>query len=472
MSVREYIGARYIPLFSDPLEWDSTRSYEPLTVVKNQGSSYVSRQYVPEGVAITNEQYWILWADFNAQLEQYRAEVQRFDGRITANATAIADEVEARAAADTALTGDIAAEKLARETADTALSGDISAETRARKAADTALQNDIDAINLRESCILMLGDSYAQGVHAQSATESGNNWQDLLISRLGLTDVYKYKGGSAGFIARSTSTGGSSSPVPTNTTYNEILNYAYDYINGLGRSEDVRHIIIQGGVNDSNQSDLSNLTSAVRTCVENMHAKFPNAIVHIVYTTCGTTEWASSYNRCFTVPNSYKNGARAGGATYDQFTNISWVRDDASYDGSHPTNASQDILAGFMANVLNGNAIDLSGVFSTGTNGLTWKITEDHYIEYMSNFINAGFVNNAWTSEWPDIYSASAKRAFGRMNMDIPCAFTSSGTNDLYVGIFRFYVNGRVRWVSKGAHPTANPVITGLTIPALRIPIG
>lgn len=100
MSVREYIGARYIPLFADPIEWDSSLSYEPLTVVKNQGSSYVSRQFVPEGVAITNEQYWILWADFNAQLEQYRAEVQQFDGRITANATAIGAETLARENAD------------------------------------------------------------------------------------------------------------------------------------------------------------------------------------------------------------------------------------------------------------------------------------------------------------------------------------------------------------------------------------
>ena len=90
MSVREYIGARYIPLFADPIEWGSTTAYEPLTVVKNQGNSYISRQYVPEGVALTNENYWILWADFNAQLEQYRREVQQVDGRITANADAIA----------------------------------------------------------------------------------------------------------------------------------------------------------------------------------------------------------------------------------------------------------------------------------------------------------------------------------------------------------------------------------------------
>lgn len=91
MSVREYIGSRYIPLFPDDPQWSSSNTYEPLTVVQYQGSSYVSRQYVPVGIQISNTDYWVLWADFNSQIEQYRREVQAFDGRITANT----DDIEA-----------------------------------------------------------------------------------------------------------------------------------------------------------------------------------------------------------------------------------------------------------------------------------------------------------------------------------------------------------------------------------------
>lgn len=94
MSVREYIGARYIPLFADPIDWDQTLEYEPLTVVVNSGSSYVSRRWVPAGISIDNTDYWLLWADYNAQIAAYRAEVQTFDGRITANANDI-DAIEA-----------------------------------------------------------------------------------------------------------------------------------------------------------------------------------------------------------------------------------------------------------------------------------------------------------------------------------------------------------------------------------------
>ena len=83
MGVTQYIGARYVPLFADPIEWDNTQEYEPLTVVMNNGSSYVSRQWVPVGIDIENTDYWLLWADYNAQIAQYRAEVQAYDGRIS-----------------------------------------------------------------------------------------------------------------------------------------------------------------------------------------------------------------------------------------------------------------------------------------------------------------------------------------------------------------------------------------------------
>lgn len=82
MAVTQYIGARYVPLFADPMQWDSTKTYEPLTIVYNGGNSYTSRQYVPAGIQIDDEAYWALTGNYNAQIEQYRAEVARHDGRI------------------------------------------------------------------------------------------------------------------------------------------------------------------------------------------------------------------------------------------------------------------------------------------------------------------------------------------------------------------------------------------------------
>lgn len=85
----EYTGMRYVPVFADPPEWSSANSYEPLEIVIHQGNSYTSKTFVPDGIDISNPQYWALTGNYNAQVEQYRQEVLKFDGRINANAQAI-----------------------------------------------------------------------------------------------------------------------------------------------------------------------------------------------------------------------------------------------------------------------------------------------------------------------------------------------------------------------------------------------
>lgn len=89
MATSQYIGARYVPLFAEPAQWDKTKQYEPLTIVLDHGNSYTSRQFVPVGIELTNEAFWALTGNYNAQVEQYRKEVTTYDARIkTAQATA------------------------------------------------------------------------------------------------------------------------------------------------------------------------------------------------------------------------------------------------------------------------------------------------------------------------------------------------------------------------------------------------
>lgn len=85
----QYIGMRYVPLVMGT--WSDTVNYEPLVVVSYNGNSYVSKTYVPAGTLPTNETYWMLAANYNAQVEQYRQEVRQyqqtvdeFDGDISA----------------------------------------------------------------------------------------------------------------------------------------------------------------------------------------------------------------------------------------------------------------------------------------------------------------------------------------------------------------------------------------------------
>lgn len=97
MTTTQYVGARYVPLFAEPAQWDKSKQYDPLTIVLNNGNSYTSRQYVPAGIELSNDAFWALTGNYNAQVEQYRKEVAAYDSRIT-TAQSTADSATAAAA--------------------------------------------------------------------------------------------------------------------------------------------------------------------------------------------------------------------------------------------------------------------------------------------------------------------------------------------------------------------------------------
>ena len=75
-----YVGHRYVPKIMG--DWDNTQIYEPLSIVQYQGNSFTSRQYVPSGIEITNEDYWASTGNYNAQLEFYRQEVSNVNSEV------------------------------------------------------------------------------------------------------------------------------------------------------------------------------------------------------------------------------------------------------------------------------------------------------------------------------------------------------------------------------------------------------
>lgn len=74
MAVRQYIGARYVPLYAG--EWDATKNYEPLTVVTDaNGNSFTSLKDVPAGTALTDRSYWIQTSSFSAAVDSLQRRV-------------------------------------------------------------------------------------------------------------------------------------------------------------------------------------------------------------------------------------------------------------------------------------------------------------------------------------------------------------------------------------------------------------
>lgn len=190
MAVNQYIGARYVPVFADPLEWSSANTYEPLMIVMHNGDTYTSKQFVPSGIDIDDTRFWVRTADYNAQIAEYRETVKTYDNRISAvetkaskavddivvestareNAdtqleskievesserqsevdtltTNLANETSAREGADTTLTSNLNAEIAARQSADSSLSTKLETETKDRTAADSSLSSQITTLN-------------------------------------------------------------------------------------------------------------------------------------------------------------------------------------------------------------------------------------------------------------------------------------------------------------------------------------
>lgn len=138
--IRQYVGARYVPKFASPVAWASGTSYEAMTIVTYNNSSYTSKIPVPAtiGNPADNPDYWALTGNYNAQVEQYRQETESVS-------TNLAKETHDRTSADTTITNNLSTEITNRKSADSNLQNQITAEVTARKNADTALQGQISA---------------------------------------------------------------------------------------------------------------------------------------------------------------------------------------------------------------------------------------------------------------------------------------------------------------------------------------
>ena len=203
-----YIGARYVPIFADPVEWDDAREYEPLTIVIHDGSCYTSKCYVPKGAQLPpypegQTKYWVKTSDYNYQfadlkktvldlsrlVEQFQKDNERFtdlingwnekviqwekdmtawgerldtvESNITDLTASLNAEIDRAKAAEQANAAAIAQETADRKQAiselDAAYKAADAAEAQTREETDTALNNritanktDIDAIKAEQ----------------------------------------------------------------------------------------------------------------------------------------------------------------------------------------------------------------------------------------------------------------------------------------------------------------------------------
>ena len=424
MAVTQYIGSRYVPLFADPIDWDITRAYEPLTIVYYQGNSYTSKQSVPTGIDVTNETYWAITGNYNAQVEQYRREVQTFDGRITANAQAIADEVTARMAEDTTIRGlisdlqtDLTAEESARESADTQLRTDFTAaDTQLRTdftAADTAINGRIDAATSRittvEGKVSVLEDPYI-AIVGDSFSDGSSEWPGILAANSG----YKILNGA---VAAST--------FGSNAQGKQFIQQLTELSQNANWNK-VTHLIVYGGIND--WTDLNASASQTNNFINSFINAY-NDLTHkpkitFVMGNCGAPDrnFSRTYLGYPTYINELISNIKEKG--FAAIPAYAWLLGYANSevfnsDNLHPSALGQHIIASFMQSVVegtyNGFIRQLTSSTPTDSN-FTGKAVINVYDTYVMSVFQA-FATNAFTSadtNYHGLFSFGKRFWFGR----------------------------------------------------------
>lgn len=370
--VREYVGARYVPVFANPAEWDNTRGYEPLTIVLHQGNSFTSTQYVPTGVDINNTEYWLETGNWNAQIEAYREEVLRYDGRITqnandieANTTAIANEATARANADTALQQLIESEETARKAADTELHKNLSTAIAAVN------QQNILSLYKGKNCV-WIGDSFTTGVGADPKTKRVST---VFCNAMGMTE-FNYGVGATGWIWGTTS----------NTPYITQVQNAYNAMTQEQR-EKTAMVVLPGTSTDVSHGSTSKQIGAAATlCAKKASDLFPNAVIYVIpmiwdkalftYTAYDTTvEICDQINKA-AIPRVKMDE--------DSYTWLLGRYEFYTSDNVHPNNTGYAVWAAKMISSILGSANTAGYINSFTSNFGTW----DKKTYYLKN----GFV--------------------------------------------------------------------------------
>lgn len=362
MAVTQYIGARYVPLFADPIEWDSSKTYEPLTIVCSGGNSYTSRQFVPAGIPIDNDSYWALTSNYNAQIEQYRTEVARHDDRISKNSADIAKN-----------STDIAKN-----------AGDIAAEvTRATEAEKTKAPNN----HASRGTTYGIGNTVNYG-HVKLSDDSGSksgandgvaatpNMVNTLVQDVESkfnaklktkADINEFAGKKLVTIGDSIMLGNGTTDYDTKsihaqiaamlkmTVYNYAENNAGFTTDGSGSRKakylvqlqaakaavpDADVIVISGGCNDATQTH--NVYTAAVEAFEYAHANFPNAKIFTApfqYGACQNQDTIANGNNGRNV-KTISDITRAALETNTRLINHCWEmmvgQSNLLTDGIHP----------------------------------------------------------------------------------------------------------------------------------------
>ncbi len=340
MSVRQYIGARYVPKFYEFNNgvWESNTEYEPLIIVQYNSNSYTSKKTVPANIGNPSENpdYWAATGNYNAQVEVYRQEVINLSSDVN-NLSSDVDN----------------------------LSSDVG-----------ILSNRINHRN-----IILVGDSYAL------TPDIERSWVGFLKSFMSNTTFYTGACVSgSGFTGRGTD----------NTYLNNLKNNVTPIIQD---KNEITDIIVIGGFNDSYHNTVESIESAISDFATYVKTTYPNAKLwcgHVGVHSLDSTIMNQIIS--YSLP-AYTNAYKYGFTIFNS-TCLLHAIDRLLPDGYHPNESGGLMVARYVYNKLNGGDISAINHYNkitdfdanvTLTNGSLQIICNERLDDFTIN--GSGFCN-------------------------------------------------------------------------------
>lgn len=319
MAIRNYVGARYVPKFADPVEWQVNTSYEAMVIVTYNNSSYTSKIPVPPTVSnpAENSEYWALTGNYNAQVEEYRQETNEVKNELNTTKSDLNN-------VNTKLTNDI-------NNVNTSLTKDIN---------NTNENLNKTLTSIRKPLILCVGDSYGRGYY--SGREHVDESWPAYLGNSPYCDTVNY-----------CISGACAERGATNAYYTqEIIN-----AKNAGVEPDI--IVLSGGTNEYKCSNLSNaLTSFIDSC----HTTFPNARLYIDWNSVAYRVADSNkrdfYNQYFSQYLTYRNVCSNKGIPFStSCINARFTSNSVADDMIHLSPTGYASVANDIKNVIFGGGI-------------------------------------------------------------------------------------------------------------------
>lgn len=350
-------------------QWDISKSYEIWTIVDDGNNGYISIKPVPEGILLTNTEYWMLVANYSGLIIALQTRVAALEATVGDNSSGLVKDVN-----------DLQTDMAGAQGAITTLTGSVS-----------NLDKLVRTSNVVDGTIICIGDSYLQGFNPDGNVTP---WGSVLRTMLGKTNntLKSYADGGSGFAHRGQS----------NKKFEDLL--AQAAADSSFNNDEVSLIIFGGGYNDAaNDHTAAEIAAGMNACKSIISGSFVNAQAVVAFIANAQLPSVCTYAQMYQTMHRWGEGAAYANMSYIYNVGFSLKAGVGSLlgsDGVHPGSYGQQLIAmGILNFIKEGNSVGVNQLFDYTANELYILVDNnqailDFYLNkdynYTGNFICNG----------------------------------------------------------------------------------